>query len=83
MNFLIFLFSYLGLQNYTSYWGQPDLRNCTGGYISVGLCKDICSLYAKLLKNNSKKNQCKVNELRESAPQFNSAHPLKTLDTSY
>ncbi|NXB13062.1 AGRG6 protein, partial [Cnemophilus loriae] len=20
---------YLGLQNYTSYWGQPDLRNCT------------------------------------------------------
>lgn len=32
-----FFFSYLGLQNYTSYWGQPDLRNCTGKCMHINL----------------------------------------------
>ncbi|NXF39336.1 AGRG6 protein, partial [Nyctibius bracteatus] len=48
---------YLGLQNYTSYWGQPDLRNCTEN------AADIANQLLNLTGEGQQLTSAKVNDV--------------------
>ncbi|NXO02736.1 AGRG6 protein, partial [Rhinopomastus cyanomelas] len=48
---------YLGLQNYTSYWGQPDLRNCTEN------AADIANQLLNLTSEGQQLTSDKVNDV--------------------
>ncbi|NXY53914.1 AGRG6 protein, partial [Callaeas wilsoni] len=48
---------YLGLQNYTSYWGQPDLRNCTEN------AADIANQLLNLTGDGQQLTSDKVNDV--------------------